>query len=247
MAKKKRRTLLVFLLGAFCFVAGDSLFNFLLMPLWVGHGKEVTVPDLRGKTLAQAEVLLRDAGLFYTVAGEQYDAKVPSGYVLRQDPPPQMRTKPGRKVLLVVSKGQELIAVPYVIGLSFSQAASVLERSGLKVGRTETSFSDSIPRDCVLSTVPSPGATLTQGGTVNIVLSLGAGGETWVVPDLIGKSLNEARALLLGHALVLGEVQYIRSQGIEAGTVLLQNPQAGVSVQRGDTVSLAVSTREGPG
>lgn len=115
------------------------------------------------------------------------------------------------------------------------------------MGRTETAFSDSVPRDRVLTTDPLPGTTVAQATRVNLVLSLGGTGDTWVVPDLIGKSLNEARALLLNHGLQLGEVQYIKSQGIEAGTVLLQNPQAGATVQRGDTINLAVSTRESPG
>lgn len=108
-------------MGVICFLGGYSLLNFVLMPHWVGHGKEVTVPDLQNKSLAQAEALLRDAGLFYAVVGEQYDSRVPSGYVLIQDPVAGMMTKPGRQVLLTLSKGEERVSVPSLVGLPFDE------------------------------------------------------------------------------------------------------------------------------
>jgi len=242
-----KKTFILLFFALFAFLLGFVLFNFIIMPLLVGHGKEVLVPDLRGKSLQQVESILKEKGLEFSVAKEIYDPNIPVGYVISQDPSAQMTVKRGRKIILTVSKGEERVSVPSLCGLFFSQAQILLKRSGLAVGKTETVYSDSIPKDCVISHDPPPGSIVEQGAKVNLLLSLGPLVEKVFMPNLIGKKIEEARILLLNNGLVIGEVQYIKSENLEPGTILLQTPQVGVEMERGDTVRLAVSARESIG
>jgi beta-lactam-binding protein with PASTA domain len=59
----------------------------------------------------------------------------------------------------------------------------------------------------------------------------------------VGRKLAEVQGQLVDQGLIIGQVKYISGQALEPGTIMLQAPQAGVVVARGDTVNIAVSTQ----
>lgn len=224
------------------FLAGFLLSNFVLMPLFVRHGAEVEVPDLRGMEYSKAAQLLAEKGLEISSGGWRYDQDQPDSTVISQEPEPRMMIKKGRPVKVVISRGAEKIAVPYLAGLTAVRAVNLLDRTGLAVEAIDSLESDSVAYGCVIKSEPEPGVRLERGSGVKLTVSKGPTEGRMLMPDLIGKKLAEYQGQLVAQGLVIGEVRYVPGQSLEPGTIVMQAPQPGFVVKRGDTVDLAVSS-----
>jgi len=84
--------------------------------------------------------------------------------------------------------------VPDVRNESLSDAQAALKREGLRPGTVSSVFSDTVPQDDVVRTDPSISTKVKKGSIVDIALSKGP--ELFDVPDVVGKSIDEARSLL---------------------------------------------------
>src|SRR5690606_12711015 len=96
-----------------------------------GKGQEA-VPDVSGRSVAEASNILGQAG-FKVTQSEEASASVPSGRVIRTEPGTGTLLEKGQTVKLVVSTGEEKVSVPTVVGLSQANATNVLQTQGFKV------------------------------------------------------------------------------------------------------------------
>jgi len=78
------------------------------------HGREVTVPDLKGKSPAEARRIAEDNGLSAQVEHEYYSGTVPEGKVLSQTPAAGTIVRSGWELRLTMSLGQQRVATPPV-------------------------------------------------------------------------------------------------------------------------------------
>jgi serine/threonine-protein kinase len=114
------------------------------------------------------------------------------------------------------------------------QAEVVLETAGFSVGEIIEQASQQ-PRGEVVETRPAAGSQAPMPTPVALVLS--GGPSVLRVPDLVGRSLAEARRLLEQIGLVVGDVT---SDGGGGSTVLGHSPEAGAAVSAGSRVNLRV-------
>ena len=229
-------------LAVFCFLFGVALVNWVIMPRVVGLGREVEAPDVGGRSLGEAVMVLRETRLDYTVKSKEFDPLVPEGYIVSQDPPSGRVVKEGRKVSLVVSLGPEKIAIPHLEGLSLQQATSLLKRSGLVVGDVSFVFSDSILPGRVIASSPPFDSLVKRETEVELIVSKEE--KRITMPNLMGDNLPHVEASLKAMGLFIGEVREVVSGDVEKGTILLQFPQPGAKVEEGDTIRLVVSVKE---
>ncbi len=134
--------------------------------------EEVTVPEVVGKQLALARQILEDGKLRVNVA-ETYDASVPPGQVVSQDPNPGKTVKSERLVTIYVSKGGEDLDMPDLIGLTKSAATERIQKAGLILGSVYEKYSDEEP-GTVLSHDPSTGTKISRGQTIDLTVSRGS-------------------------------------------------------------------------
>ncbi|MFH5835461.1 PASTA domain-containing protein [Proteiniclasticum sp. C24MP] len=131
------------------------------------------VPSVIGKTQAQAEKAIKDAGLLVKVR-ESYSNEVMKGNVISSDTAAGREVKEGSTVTITVSIGKEpsqQVMVPDVTGRSLSEAETLLRNAGLHVSTTQA-YSDVVQEGMVIS--QNPGAILVEpGSTVNITISRG--------------------------------------------------------------------------
>jgi serine/threonine-protein kinase len=241
MKRFLKRTIVILVLAVLVFFLGYMLVDRVVMPRIVGVGKEVDVPDVSGKSLGDAKDILDSLGLRYAVQEQRYDAVVPRGYVISQQPLPNRKIKKDGVMSLVTSLGQEKVSVPDLVDMSVMQARSLIDRLGLRLGRIDTVYSDSIKGGRITSTVP-PADTLVYKGTyVNITVSRTAE-ATFAMPDLMGMKIEAAQDSLKRLGLQVSDLRVVESPDSPKGTVLLQSPQAGMIVKRGDKVVLAVTS-----
>lgn len=128
------------------------------------------LPDVEGKSAAEATTDLQNAGLTVVVSDtREFSDDVPDGKVSSLTVAPGV-VRPGDTVTLVLSKGPELVEVPSVLGLTIKKANDVLEAAGFKV-----LIITDIPREFwadnfakAKSTSPAAGTKIPKGSTVKI-------------------------------------------------------------------------------
>jgi serine/threonine-protein kinase len=136
------------------------------------------------------------------------------------------------------------VDVPRVVGLSLADAQARLDDAGLtaRVGKGE--FDPTAPVDQVLAQRPAPGTALERGSEVVLVPSLGP--PPVRVPNLVGKTIPEARAALGKVGLELGEPTERYDEEYEAGQIVGQSVPAKDRLPQGSTVDVVVSQGPAP-
>jgi eukaryotic-like serine/threonine-protein kinase len=200
--------------------------------------REVSVPDVAGKTVNEARTVLAEAGLNLRVEeGRRIDPKVPAGQVLAQEPRPGVRTRGERSIKVWISAGPRAMIIPALIGESERTAQLRLQQEGLEL----TAVSEIRSADysaAVVAQTPPPKTSAVQ---ITLLVNRGESGATFVMPDLIGVNGDRSADLLRARGFrvaVVGDHPY---PGVPAGVVLRQNPQAGFQISPGEPISLEVS------
>jgi serine/threonine-protein kinase len=133
--------------------------------LVVSTGKpQVAVPDVRGRTFAQAQAALASVGLVAVEDDEFNDA--PAGQVVGTTPAPGAAAVVGSQVTVTVSKGPDLVTVPNVGRQSVQAATAAVEGAGLTVNEVVGS-----PDRPVYVTDPPAGARVKRGSAVRLYTS----------------------------------------------------------------------------
>ncbi len=221
-------------IAAVAFGTGLGLFNSLLMPQLVHRRGEVRVPSLANLSEAQAEEALRTVGLKLSHSGERFDPAVPRGLILQQDPPPQTPVRVGRRVLVVLSLGEEFSSVPELFGASLRGARVLIERAGLSVGGITRAPSDDVGEGLVAGTDPPAESVLPRESAVGLLVSTGSASEAFVMPELFGRDLAVARRQLEAYGF-----RVLTPEGPGGrGLVIFQTPAPGSRVDRNTVITL---------
>ncbi len=99
------------------------------------HGEKIEVPNVVGKSLYDAETMLKDRGLLAMVVDSIYDKRAPKGSVLEQTPKSGFEVKGGRMIYLTVNlNGEPMAQLPDVVGHgSLREAVALLQSLGFKL------------------------------------------------------------------------------------------------------------------
>lgn len=166
--------------GTIALVAIVFLVVFLL-----ARGSSVRVPALTGTDRASALKRTQELGLVLVVQDLRFSASVPKDGVISQYPPPGTLVGEGTKVLVDISVGSEMFALPDVIGQPLDTARKTLRERGLAV-EFQTTASDA-EQGTVISSVPSPGGNVKTGDTVRLTVAAGVSATDTLLPsDLKG-------------------------------------------------------------
>lgn len=207
-----------------------------------GKNPEASVPDVVGKSEADAAKALEDAG-FEAVPSSTYSDTVAVGLVVNQDPAAGATAKRGSAVAITVSQGPkppETVTMPNVIGKPEAEAVTALQQVGYQVALVDV-YSDTVPRGVVGLQAPVAGSITEPGITVGIVVSMGSRpAEFVIVPDVRGMSLEEATATLEELGLVATSVEIFTALAPQ-GELFAQLPPPDSSVAPGSTVYLIIS------
>lgn len=210
---------------------GDSV------ALVVSSGETLfAVPNVIGSDRASAEAALKNAGFSFMV-DEQYSETVAAGQVISQSETPGTNIKKNSTVLIVVSKGAQMITVPNVVGKDSDSAVKAMTDSGLSVS-TALQSSDTVATGQVISQSVGAGTSVKPGTPVTIIVSSGV--EQVVVPNVAGSTLADAQSALSGCGL-FASVSEQYSDNVAAGVVISQSVAAGSSVNKGSSVGIVVS------
>ena len=219
------------------FIGAIFLLSALIYGL-VGYSSgDIAVPDVKGKTLVEAEAILKDNNLDFTLK-EEFDAKVPTGTVIKQSPGAGSHVKAGRKIQLTVSKGAEPGVVPDLKGKNLAEATEMLHAAKLAVGKVTVQYKEGAAQGAVLSQDIEAGKKVAAGTKVDLVVNISKGQS--VVPDLKGLTLSDARERMSSMGLMVGSVT-TKEDSAPKGTVIGAEPEFGKVLSEGSVVTLIVS------
>ena len=198
---------------------------------------EITVADVNGKPVAEAQQVLEAQG-FKVEIENKVDTSVKPGTVLRMDPVAGIRRKEGATITLVVSGSEKMIAVPKIVGLKQDQAEKLLSEKNLRIEKIEYKWEQDKPEGIILSQSPDEKSQLGENSAVNIVINKKEE-KNVAVPDLKGMTLAEARKKLEDLKLK-AEVREEDSEK-NKDTVIGMSPDVNDTITEGSTVVLLVS------
>lgn len=208
-----------------------------------GPGSLVAVPNVVNKAPDAAVSQLQKLG-FKTAQAPEYSTTVAAGMVSSTDPGAGVPAGRGSTVTLRVSQGPKPVTIPPLAGTTIDTAKSAITGVGAKVGTVAEQFDAKVPANTVISaTRADNGADISGGGnyfeaaSVNLVVSVGA------IPDVAGKSVEDASAILSKVKLLTSAGPESYSDTVEDGDVISAQPQH-EPVRPGDT--LLLETSKGP-
>ncbi len=192
------------------------------------HGKEFAVPDFVGQKLENVQNSDKYDNLEFMVVDSVFNAKLPAGQILTQDPLPMSKVKSGRTIYLtVVSNTPEFMLMPNLVDLSLRQATALLETYGLQAGKLE--YREDMAHNAILA-MKYKGKPIKEndkiqkGSVIDLVVGRVSAEGRAVVPFLLGKTIEEAHSKLLEASLNIGEEHYESNADKSLMRVYKQSP-----------------------
>lgn len=249
--RSRRDVLLHLALVIALFLALFLAFFFLYLPWSTHHGETITVPKLAGMTTEELEDFLGDRDLRYEVSDCTFVAGLQPLTVISQYPREGAKVKQGRKIYVTITTATApQVRMPKLTDLSYRSAEVTLRNYGLGLGNL--TYKDDLAENAVLEQLfqgkkIEPGALIAKGSKVDLVVGNGLGNTSLDVPEVQGKSLDEAQLIIKGNDLNVGVILY-EASGAAPGTVIRQRPEAGQGekIRVGDVIDLWVAGRPEP-
>ncbi len=214
--------------------------------VWVSEGPEpTTVPNLEGKTVGEANAAAEGANLVLVENGtsEVTAASGLEGRVATQDPGAGETVDSGTEVRITIGILKQ-VAVRDFTGMTETEAASAGAADGVDVlvaGPVALQPGD--PNiGLVADQDPPPGTTVNDGSQVAVFIGEI---EQVIVPGVVGKSEAEATAAIASVGLVATKTE-VASATVPVGIVVSQTPGENITVDKGSTVDIVVSTGPPP-
>jgi beta-lactam-binding protein with PASTA domain len=201
----------------------------------------IVIPNVAGQPAKQALKALRDAGL-RPKEKEQRSSMVKAGLAIGTIPAVGNEIQRDSRITLLVSSGPKLARVPSVIGEQ-QDAADTAIRDARLIPDFENRDSDA-PAGQVIAQDPAGGSTVRKHTAVTIVVSNGPAPAS--VPNVVGESLDAAKANLKAARLSVRIVKQATTDPNEDGQVLDQAPPAGTRLSPGEFVTIFVGKFQPP-
>ncbi|MGJ3192831.1 Stk1 family PASTA domain-containing Ser/Thr kinase [Paenarthrobacter sp. FR1] len=204
----------------------------------MGPGSPGTVPDVKNKTVAEAQQLLRTAG-FQSEPRDVFDDDILAGLAVGTEPESGAQVRKFQPITLFVSKGAQLFALPTLTGGTLAEAKTALNAAEMALGNVTEAFDEKVPAGVVISQDPAKGTEVRHGTPVALVVSRGP--QPIPVPDVRGLAQDAAAKALqdVGLKAVIAP-ETVNDKTVPKGAIVSQAPANGTLI-RGEAVTLTVS------
>ena len=206
-----------------------------------GSNKSYPVPDIRGKTVEEAQEMEGVKDIFLIeVQGTRTTEEYQPGQIVEQDPAAGRTRKSNLVIQVYVAAEPEKVPMKDLVGMEYRQARVLLTDMGLDLKiTTETVSSDKYGADAVIETVPVADEPLVAGQTV--ILRVSTGPETVTVPTFTGQDIANAVQNAQDLGLTVGEITYDTFSFAPQGQVIEQSIEPTSEVPGGTKISFTVS------
>ncbi len=211
--------------------------------------EQVKVPALAKKSLEDAQKILDKLKLHYSIEYEESD-EFEENVVISTNPEKDstisIRTLEGVNVgekpdiIIIVSSGKSSVTVPTVVGYSLNAANRALIEADLKPEIIQE-YSDEVPEGNIISQSIEGGKKAPKESTIVIKVSLGAAEDLIIVPNILGKTYDDAVLELTELGFAAGVGAQVYNNAYAEGYVCYQNITPGSQLPKGSVIDLQVS------
>ncbi|MFC6255396.1 Stk1 family PASTA domain-containing Ser/Thr kinase [Secundilactobacillus hailunensis] len=235
--RRHRRRLRYILLGlAVILLAAVGL------AFWLGRPQSVTVPDVSGLTVNEAQQKLSDNNLNTGSIKRQSSVDIKKNLIIKTSPAAEQTAKKNAKVSLYVSTGPRLVKVGNYVGQSYTRSEALLKAKGVTVRRQNES-SNEVPIGNVLQQSIENGQRIDPKNTT-VTLTVSAGQRQLQLADLTGKSKAQIQRYATRESINISYRYKYNNRAKD--TAIDQTPGAGSTVREGSTVVVTLSRGKKP-
>jgi eukaryotic-like serine/threonine-protein kinase len=228
-----RMGLLVFVLAAAAFLSAVMAMRFAI------RGRQVDMPNLVGKSSADAQAILQGRGLELKIVDRVY-SDLPLNAVVRQSPPAGEHMKVSQDAHAVLSLGPQNIMTPGLVGGSLRVARIQLLQAGLQLGEITSYVAPDVGGDTVLEQTP-PSGTRATSPRVDMLVATEEPHTAYIMPWLVGMPMTDADRLLSSGGLRIAKTTFTPSPQWPKGTVIEQTPDQGSKVASDSSIEIVVA------
>ena len=244
------KNLIILSFTGFFILYGTLLF----LRYYTHHGEAITVPDVTGMSLLEAEITLELHKMRWQLSDSVYVGTARPGVVVNQNPEAGSKVKENRNIFIIINAfAPEKVIMPDVVGVSHRQAISTLESRGLSIGRITYKpdrYRDYVRKQFYQGQEIRRGTEIMKGSEIDLELGSGLSEQRTSVPFLLGNTLSAANRILTQYELNLGVPIYDNTVVTSADSVnafiYQQSPAAaiGATLQLGAAINVWLSIDE---
>jgi serine/threonine-protein kinase len=195
------------------------------------------VPKLVGETFDQAKKTGDNVGLVVEKEADEPCDNQPKGNVCSQNPAPDTKVEKGSTIKVKVSSGAPKVSVLDVLNMKYEDAEKALKEKNFQVEK-KTKESDRTV-GTVLEQNPKAGSEAEKGSTITLTVAKEV--SKAVVPDLTGKTKEQAVKALQDAKLKLGSTTEIEAPGAQPKTIIQQQFAPGEQLAVDSTVNVTIA------
>ena len=234
------------------------IFFYWFLPFATNHGETITVPDIRNQRFEDLDDILLPRSLKYEVnADSSYNPTLPPLAVIDQFPLPNSRVKENRKLYVTLNaRNPPLVEMPAFVDRSLKIVKIVFEAEGLNIGKLEYVKQKgflTILQATHNGRILQAGDLVPKGALIDLKIADGLGADAFMADTYVNRPLDEAKFVIAGQGLNIGQIIKVTSPYIELpsdsllngqsvieGYVVKQKPAPGDSMKVYDFVDLWV-------
>lgn len=210
----------------------------LLLTSWWFLIRQVITPDVEGMTVTRAEQKLRQHDLRVGKITRINSRTIDKNHVVATTPGANHKTRVSKTVNLVVSTGVKQWQMADYVGEDYSSIAANLRRKGFHVHQQKV-YSDEIDKGQIIKQNHRQG-TIIKTASDTVVFQVSAGKEPIKIPNFKDQDISVVQQFANKNKLQL-TTQEKKSRTIATNHVISQTPQAGSSLNHGDTLTVSIA------
>ena len=201
---------------------------------------EISMPNLVGMSYDEVRNTEEYSQFNFIIEERAMTDQYEAGIIYYQNVTAGTQVRANRTIRIKVSDGITTLYVPNLVGQDVSAAEQTLYDMGLDYSiRTQETEDDSIPADQVLSTDPPAGTQIEQNAIITLYISRGSVTAALRVPDVRGRTQEDATARLEAVGLQVSVTEVDSDQA--SGIVVEQSIAPNEFVPEDGTITISVS------
>ncbi len=188
------------------------LLIFFSLKIYTRHGKEYIVPDISGRLIQEIEQMEEMSPFNIVIIDSIFQEETPSGTILSQEPVANSKAKKGRKIYLTIASfSGDDIDMPSCVDMSLKLAVQTLTDVGLRIGNISF-VQGNIPNIVVAQQKNGKqikqNTKVKRGEVIDLVVEMTESQTTTNMPDILGKTEEEAEKMLWAAGLNVGKKEF---------------------------------------
>ena len=200
---------------------------FIVIKIYARQGKEYELPDVVGTNIADLRAD-NPLDLDVVILDSIFRPGVEGGQILTQDPKGGTAVKRGRKLYITITAyTAEASVLPELAGLTVRQAVSELHNCGLEVGKlkfVEDPYKNTVIDQTCKGKAIYAGQQIERGSVIDLIIGMGDGTGSSVVPFVIGRTADKARRDIIAASLNVGREHFRGVKNKTTAVIYKQEP-----------------------